>query len=70
MIKQEITATPEYLQAINKNEDRWVPACGGHETPFDYNGTRYLYVFNPHTHEHSYINLDTDMIEAKPPFVK
>ena len=44
--------------------DRWVPAGGGLETPFKYNGTRWLYCFNPALQRHAYLNLDTDMTYA------
>lgn len=61
--------TTEFAQAVAGNCDRWVPACGGHEQPLTYAGTRYLYCFNPNKHEHAYINLDTDMVEPFPPFL-
>jgi hypothetical protein len=61
--------TQEFQNAMILGADRWVPACGGTEIPFEYAGTRYLYVFNPNKHEHAYLNLDTDLIEPFPPFV-
>jgi hypothetical protein len=39
-----------------------VPACGGLEEPFFFNGTRWLYVWDSSTKEHGYLNLDTDII--------
>ena len=66
-MKQQQT-TFEYRQAMAANADQWVPACGGTEQPFDYNGTRYLYCFNPQKREHGYINLDTDILEPNPIF--
>ncbi len=62
--------TREYDQAVKGNCDRWVPACGGHETEFQYNGKRFLYCYNPKTHEHAHIDLDTDMVEPNPCFMK
>ena len=61
--------TSEFAMAVAGKKDVWVPACGGHEQPFTYAGTRYLYCFNPQRHEHSYLNLDTDVIEPWPPFL-
>ena len=55
-------ATLEYQRAVARREDRWVPGCGGNEVPFTFNGGRWLYVFNPATCMHKYLNLDTDMI--------
>ena len=52
----------EYRNAVAGLADRWVPACGGLEVPFTYNGTRWLYVFNPRRHEHGHLNLDTDIV--------
>lgn len=51
--------------AARKAAARWVPACGGKETPFTKNGYRLLYVWNGlsgQACEHAYLNLDTDMI--------
>ncbi len=56
--------TAEYRLAMAQRENRWIPACGGDEKPFEHEGTRWLYVFNPATHEHAYLNLDTDLIEV------
>ncbi len=56
-------AVQEYDEAMATRADEWVAACGGKEVPFHYHGTRYLYVFNPSTSEHAYINLDTDLLE-------
>jgi hypothetical protein len=61
--------TEEYAAALAERADRWVPACGGHEEAFLHNGTRYLYVWNPATEEHAYLNLDTDMpVEGRAPW--
>lgn len=43
--------------------DNWIPACGGTETPFvSRSGVRLLYVWQPSTGRHAYLNMDTDMI--------
>ena len=55
--------TDEYTLAVAENADRYVPACGGMETVFQHNGTRWLYVFNPYRRQHGYLNLDTDIVE-------
>lgn len=37
--------------------DRWIPACGGTETWCRYrDGREYLYVWNPGTGEHGYLD--------------
>lgn len=47
----------------NKNDDNWYPACGGTEKPFvSRSGKRMLYVFQPSTGNHAYMDVDTDMI--------
>jgi len=61
--------TKEYAEAVSAKADRWVPACGGHEQPFQSHWTRWQYMFNPATGQHAYMNLDTDMIEPYPPFL-
>lgn len=55
--------TDAYAQAVANNENRWVAACGGRELPFIHNGTEWLYVFNPATGEHAYLNLGTDIVQ-------
>lgn len=61
--------TSEYALAVAENADRWVPAGGGYEVPLSArNGTRFLYVWNPRTRKHAYLNLDTDIIEEGDPF--
>ena len=51
-----------WCDAVERNLDLWIPACGGTETPFLMRGYRLLYCFNPATKEHNYINLDTDCV--------
>jgi hypothetical protein len=55
-------ATAEYKLAVAQRADRWVAGCGGNEIPFTYNGRRWLYVFNPATCRHGYLDLDTDIV--------
>lgn len=43
------------------NKDRWVPACGGTEQPFNVGNFRLLYMWNQVTGEHAYLNLATDI---------
>jgi hypothetical protein len=41
----------------------WYPANGGTETPFNSrSGHRLLYVYQPSTGKHAYINCDTDIL--------
>lgn len=43
--------------------DRWIPACGGTETPFkSRSGITLLYCYNPGTGQHAYLNVDSDII--------
>lgn len=43
-------------------QGNWYPASGGTEEPFTVKGYRLLYVYQPSTGRHAYLNLDTDMI--------
>lgn len=57
------TGPEEYQAAELNNADRWVPACGGNEEPFNSrSGLRLLYVYNFRTGEHRYLNLGSDLI--------
>ena len=47
-----------------RGADVWRTGCGGTEEPFEYHGTRWLYVFNPAREQHGYLNLDTDVVHA------
>lgn len=41
----------------------WYPACGGTETPFWTRNRRYLlYVWQPSTGKHAYLDVQTDLI--------
>jgi hypothetical protein len=43
--------------------DRWVPACGGTETPFrTRTGRTLLYVWNPRRGLHAYLDVGTDTL--------
>jgi hypothetical protein len=56
------TSQAIYNRALADRADTWVPACGGDEIPFEFFGVRWLYVFNPATRKHAYLNLETDMV--------
>jgi len=59
----EMEETREYYMARISNADRWVPACGGTETPFrTRTGRRLLYCWNPAIGDHAYLDVDTDLI--------
>ena len=45
-----------------RENGRWQVGCGGTETPVTFDGTRWLYVFQPSTGTHGYLNLDTDIV--------
>lgn len=49
------------LDRVTWNEGHWVPACGGSETPFTYEGQRYLYCWHTGAKVHGYIHLESDM---------
>jgi hypothetical protein len=58
-------ATAEYQTALDANADTWVPASGGHETPFrDRLGRTVIYMWNPQTREHAYYDASTDTFLA------
>ena len=59
---RRLPRTPEFAAAEDAGADRWVPACGGREEPFQHKGTRWLYVYNPALGEHAYLNLDQDLV--------
>ena len=45
------------------SQGNWFPACGGTETPFNTRtGRRLLYVWQPTTGQHAYLDLATDLI--------
>jgi hypothetical protein len=55
-------AIQEYQNAEREKLDRWVPACGGLETPFKKNGRTWLYVFNPGQGCHGYLDMGQDVV--------
>ncbi len=46
----------------------WRPACGGLETPFEWGGKEYLYMYNHATGEHAYYNATDDVFEQNVEF--
>ena len=53
----------EFEYAVATKADRWVAACGGTETPFKTrSGRRLLYVWNPATGKHAYLDVETDVV--------
>lgn len=61
--------TIEYATASIEEADRWVPACGGHETPtLARDGRRYLYVFNFATRKHGWLDTGTDIVRESSPY--
>jgi len=50
-------ARADYENAVAQKADRWVVACGGMETPFLKMGRQFLYVFNPATMKHGWLDL-------------
>ena len=59
-------AQREYAQALDTLADRWVPAGNGTEVPCLRAGRWTLYVFNPATRQHGYLDLATDIVEVDP----
>jgi len=56
-------AKREFDQAMDTLADRWVPGANGTEVPGLRNGRWVLYVFNPHTRRHGWLDLSTDVVE-------
>lgn len=55
----------DVLKRVRQEQEengRWVPGCGGSEEPFEYWGERWLYVFQPSSGRHGYLNLSTDVV--------
>ncbi|MGH7164985.1 MAG: hypothetical protein ACREIS_05605 [Nitrospiraceae bacterium] len=61
-------AKEQYRVAVEELADRWVPACGGLESPSDTSHGRYLYVFNPGRALHGWLNLETDIVQMESPY--
>lgn len=47
-----------FFENAKAKRDVWLPACGGTEVPFTYEGVRWLYVWNPAKAMHKYLRLD------------
>ena len=63
MANQELNQTVEFAMARMARADRWVPACGGTETPFKTRtGRTLLYCWNAASGDHAYLDVDTDII--------
>ena len=63
--KEAEGTTAEYAEAVENKLDAWVPACGGHEEPT----FGFLYVFNPATVEHGWLDLSTDIVQFTSPYL-
>ena len=60
--------TDEYYNAVMNGLDNWVPAGLGFETwTTARNGRVYLYVFNPSTREHGWLD-DADIVNPDNPY--
>jgi hypothetical protein len=58
VINAQLTMNTAIFQdaAVAKPQDKWVPACGGTETPFRArSGATLLYCWNPARQEHAYL---------------
>jgi hypothetical protein len=48
---------------LRSNQGNWYPANGGTETPFvSRSGRRLLYVYQPNTGQHAYLDCEVDII--------
>lgn len=56
-------ARREYDRAVGANADLWVVGGRGSEVPFLSDRRWFLYVWNPRTSEHGYLDLSTDVVE-------
>jgi hypothetical protein len=53
----------EWTGILNPTQGDWFPANGGTETPFtSRSGKRLLYVWQPRTGNHAYLDLGSDVI--------
>ena len=60
---QNLIDISEQERLKNKQNDNWVPACGGTEVPFkSRSGRRLQYVWQPSTGYHAYLDVDSDII--------
>ncbi len=59
----ENEARREYMAAVERDEDRWVAACGGTERPYHTRTKRWvLYVWNPALGRHGFLDIGTDIV--------
>ena len=61
-----VQAKREYAEALEHLSDRWVPGANGNEVPCLRGGRWMLYVFNPATRQHGWLDLATDVVEVDP----
>ena len=55
--------TAAYVRdADGQPQDRWVPGGCGTETPYLFDGRWTLYVWNPRTAQHGYLDMATDVV--------
>ena len=67
-MKANGSITPEFYSAVMNGIDNWVPACGGNEVwTLAQNGRSYLYVYNPATREHGWLD-DSDIVNPENPY--
>ncbi len=67
-MKYPMNATTEFRTAVDANADTWVPANGGTETPVcDRIGRKFLYVFNPRTGRHDWLDIADDTVGITTP---
>jgi hypothetical protein len=64
MTQKELSYSARLVANRKKRENSpWIVAAGGSETPFiARSGARLIYVFQPDTGKHAYLNLDNDNI--------
>jgi len=62
MARMDLIETLDARDRAARNSE-WVPACGGTERPFTTrSGRRVLYVWQPRTGDHAYLDLGTDLL--------
>jgi hypothetical protein len=63
VVENKVTSEQQkYNEALASKRDVWVAACGGIEVPFEKNGRRWLYVYNPGQHCHGWLDLGQDVV--------
>lgn len=61
-----VEAQAEYIEAMSERRDAWVVGGCGTETPYICGGRWTLYVYNPATGEHGFLDMATDMVYDTP----